>query len=430
MMNNNVLSDVVDILKANHFYDSRHQKIYQSMMTLLEKRINIHHITLAQHLKKDSLFADFDLSNYLQSAISLGMVIPDPVTYATIIQDMFLRRELIYLAGKINQNALTKGLDYGAISQIEECENSLFNLATEGVSNKAFESLSDGIATSIDIINKNRNSKTKITGIPSQFKSLDQITSGFHNGDLFILAARPGMGKTTLALNFMYNTAIHLGEINQSVGIFSLEMPTFQLSNKLLAMDSGVNSSNLISGQLREEEYNRIRISANRLSKLSIYVDDTGGLSISSIRSRARRLKRKSNLGILFVDYLQLIQPSRPQSNRVNEISEITQSLKSLAKELKIPIIALSQLSRAVEQRQDKRPLLSDLRESGSIEQDADIVMFIYRDEYYNKDLDSNKNIAELIISKHRNGRIGSVKMKFFPEFSEFRDMEEEFTEL
>ena len=210
--------------------------------------------------------------------------------------------------------------------------------------------------------------------------------------------------------------------LNKSVGIFSLEMQAVQLSNKLIAMDSGVNSEKLMSGQLSEEEYNKIRISATRLSELPIYIDDTGALTISGIRARARRLKRKHNLGILFIDYLQLVQPSKSLQNRVLEISEITQSLKALAKELNIPIIALSQLSRAVEQRQDKRPLLSDLRESGSIEQDADIVMFIYRDEYYNRDNPENKNIAELVISKHRNGRTGIVKVLFFPEISQFQD--------
>ncbi|MFO1130350.1 MAG: replicative DNA helicase, partial [Rickettsiales bacterium] len=390
IINNEILSDIMEVVKPIHFFDTKHQKIYESIIILFDKKINIHHITITQHLGKHEIFNDVDLAKYLQNLIILGSSVLDPMSYALIIQDLSIRRELMQLAIKINYNAIHQGLDFTASKQIEECENVLYNLITTGIGNKSFLNISEGLKESITSINKNRNAKTRTTGIPSQFTALDSVISGFHNSDLFILAARPGMGKTTLTLNFMYNAAIYLKNLNKSIGIFSLEMQAVQLSNKLIAMDSGVNSEKLMSGQMSEEEYNKIRISATRLSELPIYIDDTGALTISGIRARARRLKRKHNLGILFIDYLQLVQPSKSLQNRVLEISEITQSLKALAKELNIPIIALSQLSRAVEQRQDKRPLLSDLRESGSIEQDADIVMFIYRDEYYNRDNPEN----------------------------------------
>jgi replicative DNA helicase len=361
--------------------------------------------------------------------------------------------------------ASSSGLDNPAINQIENAESNLFNLIEHGSSESGFTSIKTAVKSSIEHIDICIKKGDKTTGISCGLIDLDDIIHGFHNSDLVILAARPGMGKTTLMLNFTYEAGAHFlipegadKSEQKSVGIFSLEMQSEQLATKLISMQSSVSSSALMSGRIKEEEYNRLKSVQNSLIELPIYIDDTAALSISSIRTRARRLKRKHNLGILFIDYLQLIQPSRNMQNRVLEITEITQGLKALAKELNIPIVALSQLSREVEKRADKRPLLSDLRESGSIEQDADIVMFIYRDEYYDSmrsqqqveqdntnsvqsrvqayteetrksKFEINKNRAEVIVAKHRKGRTGVAEIYFNAELSKFDNLNKTYEE-
>lgn len=430
--NNEFLSSVTEFLKPEHFYDTMHQKIFRSMNTLSDKGIGIHHVSLHQQLAADPILEQLKADNYLLNLTTLAASTFNPTDYAYIVYDLAMRRELISIAHSMMNSALSSGLDHDAVQQIEAAESSLFNLVTEGTVNKTFITLKSSIDKSLAHINMCMSRKDSLTGITSGFVDLDDLLAGFHNSDLVILAARPGMGKTTLALNLAFNAAQTLFDKNpqkqKSVGIFSLEMHSEQLSTKLMAMEGNIDSSKILSGKLSEAEYNKLRGSAGRISELPIFIDDTPALSISAIRTRARRLKRKNNLGILFIDYLQLIQPSRNQNNRVLEISEITQNLKALAKELEIPVIALSQLSRAVESRTDKRPLLSDLRESGSIEQDADIVMFIYREEYYSSLKDEEraeeiKNMAEILIAKHRNGRTGIVKLYFNPSSSQFRNL-------
>lgn len=447
LINNQVLNDVHEFLLAKHFYDSMHQKIYQSILILVEQGITAHHISLHQHLAHDAICEFLKKENYLLKLTTLAAAVYRPIEYAQMIHNLSLRRELMSIGKEIAYCAMTSGLDNSAIQQIEKAESQLFNLVTDGTVDKSFIQLKHSVAKSINHIKICRDSTESLTGITSGFQDLDNVLSGFHNSDLLILAARPGMGKTTLALNFAFNAAEYFCKgidenrtdngnehtEQKSIGIFSLEMHAEQLSTKLMAMSGEVDSSKILSGKLTEREYNNLRAAAGRLSILPIFIDDTPALSINAIRTRARRLKRKKNLSFLLIDYLQLVRPSNSNSqNRVLEISEITQSLKALAKELNIPIMALSQLSRAVEQRTDKRPMLSDLRESGSIEQDADIVMFIYREDYYlaNKGSDYSdqmeevRNQAEIIISKHRNGRTGIVKLGFNPNSSQFANFQ------
>jgi len=305
---------------------------------------------------------------------------------------------------------------------------------------KGFVAMRESVAESLSSINRAMKNTDHITGISTGYLDLDNKLSGFQNSDLVIIAGRPSMGKTAFAINFAFNACKALqrkakeGEKPPAVGFFSLEMSSEQLASRLLSMMARVDSTNLRNGKVNEEHYNDLRKAAAELSEMPFFIDDTPALSISSVRSRARKLKRKHNLGIIFVDYLQLLSGSNKSENRVLEISQITQGLKAIAKELNIPVIALSQLSRAVEQREDKRPLLSDLRESGSIEQDADLVMFLYREEYYLRRkepapgdpkysewqaaLDKAHNIAEILIAKHRNGAVGNVQLYYVDKFS------------
>jgi len=304
----------------------------------------------------------------------------------------------------------------------------------------------DSVAESLESINRAMKNSDHVTGISTGLTDLDNKLSGFQNSDLIIIAGRPSMGKTAFAINFAFNACKALsrkakeGASPPAVGFFSLEMSSEQLASRLLSMMAKVDSTNLRSGKVNEEHYNDLRKAAAELSQMPFFIDDTPALTIAAVRTRARKLKRKHNLGIIFVDYLQLLRGSSKSDNRVHEISEITQGLKAIAKELNVPVIALSQLSRAVEQREDKRPMLSDLRESGSIEQDADLVMFLYREEYYLKrkepapndpkysewqsSLDKAHNIAEILIAKHRNGAVGNVRLYYVDKFSSIGNLE------
>ncbi len=464
--NNQFLDHVIEFLKPNHFYDSVHRVIFEAILTLVERGLTAHHISISQHIgTHGEIGKEIKEKNYLLYLTALAVATFNVKEYANMVYDLAVRREIVVIATNMINTASSSGLDNPAINQIENAESNLFNLIEHGSSESGFTSIKTAVKSSIEHIDICIKKGDKTTGISCGLIDLDDIIHGFHNSDLVILAARPGMGKTTLMLNFTYEAGAHFlipegadKSEQKSVGIFSLEMQSEQLATKLISMQSSVSSSALMSGRIKEEEYNRLKSVQNSLIELPIYIDDTAALSISSIRTRARRLKRKHNLGILFIDYLQLIQPSRNMQNRVLEITEITQGLKALAKELNIPIVALSQLSREVEKRADKRPLLSDLRESGSIEQDADIVMFIYRDEYYDSmrsqqqveqdntnsvqsrvqayteetrksKFEINKNRAEVIVAKHRKGRTGVAEIYFNAELSKFDNLNKTYEE-
>ena len=444
LINNDVLYQISEFLLHEHFYDPINRKIYEAVLLLTDKGLSANIVSLRNMLHADEQFQKLEKENYLNKLTTLATTVISGYEYGRIIYDLALKRNLISIGHNIVKDAYGSGLDYTAVEQIECAENKLFNLASYGVNERSFISLKSSIDQSLESINAAIKHKDGIIGIPTGFIDLDNILAGFHNSDLIILAGRPGMGKTTLALNLAAHAAQSLlarykskeEKELQSVGVFSLEMPSEQLSTKLLSMHASINTSILRSGKIREEEYNNLRVCGEQLSELPLFIDDTPALSIAAIRTRARRLKRKHNLGILLIDYLQLAHGAKHLQNRVLEIGEITQGLKAIAKELNIPVLAMSQLSRAVEQRNDRRPLLADLRESGSIEQDADIVLFIYREEYYLKqqkpqegsdnyekwksNMEKVHNTAEVLIAKHRNGPTGAISLYYDSNYSKF----------
>lgn len=454
MINNDILNRVNEFLLPEHFYQPIHQKIYSAIHAIIEKGMSASPVSLKSMLANDEQFQQLDGPSYLSSLAAIAITVINSYDYGLIIYDLALKRNLIAIGEEIVNTAYDSNLDHSAMDQIEEAEEYLFKLSAEGVSDRGFMDIKDSINMSLSQISNAMKNDDHVTGIPTCYNDLDKKLAGFHNSDLLILAGRPSMGKTAFAINLAINAARILqekhnktGGVPPSVGFFSLEMSSEQLTTRILSMQTSIDSSSLKSGRVNEENYNKLRKEAITISGLPFFIDDTPALSISAIRTRARRLKRKHNLGILFIDYLQLIRSSGLRSNndsRVLEISEITQGLKALAKELGIPIIALSQLSRAVEQREDKRPMLSDLRESGAIEQDADIVMFIYREEYYltRKEpaagtpeysawldkLNQVHNIAEIIIAKHRNGPIGIIQLFYDASYSRFGNLEQKYS--
>lgn len=444
MINNEAINRVVEFLRPEHFYESIHQKIYQAINTILDKGMSATPTSLRSMIGHDEQFQKAGGNEYLTKLATIAVTVINVYDYGHIIYDLAIRRNLINIGEDIVNTAYASGIDHSSSSQIEDAEHHLFQLASDGSIERGFIKMKDSVTNSLNMINIAMKNDDHITGTTTGLIDLDKKLSGFHKSDLVILAGRPSMGKTALAINLAINACRHLmgkhhisDGVMPSVGFFSLEMSSEQLTTRILSMQTSIDSSSLKSGRVSEEHYNDLRKEALELSNFPFFVDDTPALTIGAIRTRARRMQRKHNLSILFIDYLQLIRGNNSKSeNRVLEISEITQGLKALAKELNIPIIALSQLSRAVEQREDKRPMLSDLRESGAIEQDADIVMFIYRDEYYMarkepamgtpqhsewlEKLNQVHNIAELIIAKHRNGPIGTVQLFYDASYSRF----------
>lgn len=450
LVNHDYLNTVSEFLRPDHFFEPIHQKIYNAIEVITEKGLIATPVTLRSMLERDELFQQLGGSDYLNKLATLSMMVINPLDYGRIIYDLAVRRNLIQIGEEVVNNAYDSSLEYDASQQIEHAEGKLYNLASEGVNDKSFVKIAVSLSESLASINRAMKNSNHVIGVSTGLIDLDRELSGFHNSDLVVIAARPSMGKTAFAINLAVNACNSMKlknkeqEKDKSVGFFSLEMSSEQLTTRILSMHTEINSSSLRTGHVTEEHYNRLRREVIDLSSLPFFIDDTPALSIAAIRTRARKMKRKHNLGILFIDYLQLIRGINKSDNRVNEISEITQGLKAIAKELNIPVIALSQLSRAVELREDKRPMLSDLRESGSIEQDADIVMFIYREEYYLtrkepsssdakyaekyaewlNNLNQIYNIADIIIAKHRNGRVGSVKLHYDGQYSKFSNLQ------
>ena len=440
LINSDLLEQVNEFLKADHFFEKFHQKIYNAIEILIEKGLSATPVTIKSMIERDPLYLELNGSEYIMRLTTIAMVVINPRDYGKIIYDSAIKRELITIGEEIVNDAYNSTLEQEANSQLETAENKLFHLASEGTKERGFVSVRESIIESLSSINRAMKNSDHITGISTGMIDLDSKLSGFQNSDLVIIAGRPSMGKTAFAINFAFNACKALqkkaGDTEKppAVGFFSLEMSSEQLASRLLSMMAKVDSTNLRSGKVSEEHYNDLRKAAAELSAMPFYIDDTPALSISAIRSRARKLKRKHNLGIIFIDYLQLLKGSSRSENRVLEITEITQGLKAIAKELNIPVIALAQLSRGVDQREDKRPILSDLRESGSIEQDADLVMFLYREEYYLRrkepipgdakynewqaSLDKVHNVAEILIAKHRNGAIGNVQLSYVDQYS------------
>lgn len=438
LIDNEEFYKVSSFLMHHHFYDPVNRRIYETIAHIIDSRKLVADIvSLTSALSNYEEFMLVGGEQFLAQLTSYAMGNVFIEDYANIVYDAFLRRQLLDIGEQIVHRVYHLGVESPAISQIEQAEASLFNLATKGQADGAFVSLKDLSAKAIDKILKIYNKEfVDDSSVSSGFYALDNKLHGFFNSDLVILAGRPGMGKTALMINLATNVAqIFLDhKIDKSVCVFSLEMSSEQLISRIISMYSDVTSDKLRSGSFHTSQYNAILNATQKISAMPLYIDDTPGISIGAIRKKARKLHRQKKIGLIVIDYLQLIQGMQNQyDNRVAEVSEITKGIKNLARELDVPVIALSQLSRAVEHRTDKKPLLADLRESGSIEQDADVVMFIYRDDYY-KSIGHQEAVdqplqhqeyskTEIIIAKHRHGATGVVELGYNLSCSKFQNI-------
>lgn len=411
---------IADTVNPADFYDERHQRIYEASLQLYEKHSPIDVLTLSDQLKASGLLDMVGGGAYLTELTNFVPTAAHVEQYAEIVAQKAMRRRLI----KTSQDIVGLGYDETQTLQslIEEAEASLFQVSQQHVK-QDITSMETILADSFERLDELHKDKGKLRGVPTGFKDLDNILAGLQRSDLFILAARPSMGKTALALNLAHNIGL---KAEEPVLVFSLEMSKEQLVDRMLSMESGVDAWALRTGNLSDSDFEKIGQAMGSLSEAQIYIDDTPGITVSDLRTKARREAHQRPLGLIIVDYLQLMSGGARfggESNRVQEISEISRGLKGIARELNVPLIALSQLSRSVESRSPQIPQLADLRESGSIEQDADVVAFIYREDYYNPETD-RKNITDLFIKKHRNGPTGGVELYFEKEKQRFRSLD------
>lgn len=452
LYDNEVYNRVGDWLNASHFYDPVHARIYETATQLVARGQLADAVTLKNKLERDEGLAEIGGTAYLAELMREAPDSASAIEYGKIVTDLALRRSLISIGSDITSTAHDAGVEHDARLLIEAAERSLFQLAETGSVSKGFVPFAQALGDSLQMVQAAYQRGGGLSGTSSGLKSLDAKLGGLHKSDLIILAGRPSMGKTALATNIAFSMARAYESEEQTdgtrkttnggvVAFFSLEMSADQLATRLIADYSGISSYYIRQGKIDATQYEEIHDAVDAIADAPLYIDDTGGLSIGGLTARARRLKRMHGLDCIIVDYLQLVTSSSSRSDsRVQEVSEITQALKALAKELNVPVIALSQLSRQVEQRDDKKPQLSDLRESGSIEQDADVVMFVYREAYYLERLEPRegteehlkwedemreiRNLAEVIIGKQRHGPIGSVKVAFDPERTKFSDLD------
>ena len=459
LANNKAFEKVSEFLKPQHFADSTHAKIFEVISKLITRGHVADVITLKNCFEQDGTLNDVGGTKYLVKLADSATPLTNAEYYAQFIYDKYLRRELIATGFDIVNNATKEDIDSDASEQIEEAEKRLFELSNQGDINGGFVDFSEALTSSLTHIEQAYQKDGKISGLPTGLDALDNKTGGLNNSDLIIIAGRPAMGKTALATNIAYNVAeymLHakdLDEKSRGVAFFSLEMSADQLASRILSTVTQTNGHKMRTGELDNAEFTRIAAAVRELEKIPLYIDDTPGLNINTIRTRARRLKRNKGLGCIVIDYIQLISGTgskRSEGNRVQELSEISRGLKILAKELNLPVIALSQLNRGVEQRDDKRPVMSDLRESGSIEQDADIVMFVYRENYYLQNEEpqqkasetpehlqkrmeewearkrATQNVAEVIIGKQRHGPTGTVQLFWNGDYAQFGNLAKE----
>jgi replicative DNA helicase len=460
LVNNAAYSRVAEFLAAEHFGNAVHGRIFAAIGKLLERGQIANPVTLKGLFDQDGALAEIGGAQYLARLAEAAVTIINAEHYGRTIHDLHLRRELITIGQDVVTDAFRHDLDDSAVTQIERAEQKLFALATAGQAEGGFQEFRTALTSAIDLAQAAFKRDGKTVGVASGFTDLDKKLGGLHPADLVILAGRPSMGKTSLATNIAFHAAkAYRGvrgpdgrlttEDGAVIGFFSLEMSAEELATRILSEESGTSSDRIRRGEVRREDFDKFVAASHRLAAVPLYIDDTPALSVGALRTRARRLKRQQGLGLIIIDHIQLLRPSaqsRGFENRVQELSDITRGLKALAKELDVPVLALSQLSRAVEQREDKRPMLADLRESGSIEQDADVVMFIFREEYYlsraepshrpdesaekfNDRYDRWKErceamygLAEVIIAKQRHGPIGTIKLHFEAETTKFDD--------
>lgn len=412
---------VVEILRPQDFYRDANARVYEAMLNLFNKNEAADLITVTEELKQ---LGWLDLVGGVSFVAGLANSVPTSANveyYAKIVEEKSVLRNLIQVSTKIAQMGYEGDKD--TIALLDHAEQMIFEIA-QRKTRSGFVSLKDVLMQAFERIEFLHQNKGGITGIPSGFLDLDKLTSGFQPSDLIIVAARPSMGKTAFCLNIAQFASV---KKKLPVAVFSLEMAREQLVTRIMCAEAMVNQQRVRTGQLTDTDWQQLTRAAGPLSQAPLYIDDSPGLTVVEMRAKCRRLKSEGGLGLVIIDYLQLMQGSRKTENRQQEISEISRSLKALAREVEVPVIALSQLSRAVEQRQEKKPMMSDLRESGSLEQDADLVMFIYRDEYYNPDTEK-KGVSEIIIAKQRNGPVGTVELGFLSEFTKFINLERERT--
>lgn len=409
-----IIPTVTATLTADDFYRPQHRLIFKAVATLYAQGKKPDVLLVEEELIKHNVLENVERI-YLWSLLEKSHSATRAATYVDIVKEKSLRRKLITVGQEVSEGAKDESKDIREV--LDTYEQKIWAVASQTHQN-IFESTKDTCWKSFERILNIRKHQGELSGVPTKLHDLDKRTNGWQNSDLILLAARPSMGKTALALNM----AVGAAKAQKTVAIFSLEMSKMQLGNRLLSLESGVNSQQLNTGELDKDDINALADALERLAELKLYIDDTAGISLLELRSKARQLKLERGLDLIVIDYLQLMQGGR-QENRQQEISEISRGLKALARELNVPVLALSQLSRSVEMRAEKKPQLSDLRESGSLEQDADIVMFLYRDEYYNRDDADSQNLAELIIAKNRNGPTDSVMLQFNKEIMRFGDL-------
>ena len=459
LIDNRIVEEIGEKVKPEHFFAPVHGRVYERILTLMDRKAVVTPVTLKPYFESDEGLKELGGTAYLARLTADGQGLLNPRELAEQIYDLALLRELISVGRNLVSGAMDTSESVSPLAQVEQAESALYAVAEGAQTGSEAQSFGIATRTSLAMIEKALLSGGHISGKTTGLTSVNEKIGGLHDSDLIILAGRPGMGKTSLATNIAFNAADRLRrdvadgiEAKDSVGaataFFSLEMSADQLATRVLAEQSGISSEALRMGRISREDFQSLSFASQRLAELPLFIDDTPALSIGALRARARRLKRRHDIGLIVVDYLQLLQGSgRANDNRVNEISEISRGLKTLAKELSVPVIALSQLSRAVEQRDDKRPMLSDLRESGSIEQDADMVWFVFREDYYvaarepkrpvegddakaheahaawAAEMERVYGLAELIVAKQRHGATGKVRLRFEPRITRFSDL-------
>lgn len=444
LLNNGALERATELLEPRHFFEPLHQRLFEKTSGLISKGRIASPLTLKIAMGDDPALAEVGGQAYLANLVGAAVAVVSPNDYARLVYDLAMRRELIRIADQVRETAYDGKVDLSPRDQIEQAEIQLFDLAEHGRHERGFQHIRPVLTKAIEMAESAYKRKAGVAGIGTGFKDLDELLGGLFPSDLVILAGRPGMGKTSLATNIAFNVAASYRVTKDddgkdavadggAVAFFSLEMSEVQLALRILSEQSEVLPDKIRKGKINDDEVRRLVRASSELQDIPFYIDATGAIPLPALATRARRLKRTAGLDFIVVDYLQLVSAAgrRRYDNRVHEVSEISQGLKALAKELNVPILALSQLSRAVEHREDKRPVLADLRDSGSIEQDADIVMFIYRADYYPDSEKSGEDslkkdtggVAEILIEKHRHGPTGKVKLHFAPEFTRFDNL-------
>ena len=439
LVSNDIFDEINTIISSINFYDPMHQKIFEAVESLIFKGLLANPITLKSYFKEDK--DDLNIPEYLIKITKFSTSVRQAIEYSKIIYDMFVRRELIKISEQTIDSAKINDIDSNGQSIIENSERLLFDLAEKGSFNSSLVKFDEAMKQTIEMASAAYKNDEGIVGVPTGLRDLDDKLGGLHQSDLIIIAGRPSMGKTSLATNIAFNAAQKLQESGKksSIAFFSLEMSSEQLSTRIISEQARISSNDIRRGRISNEQFDSFLETSKNISELPLYIDETPAISIAALSNRARRIKRLFGLDMIVVDYIQLMRgTSFNKDGRVQEISQITQGLKAIAKELSVPVVALSQLSRQVEQRDDHKPQLADLRESGSIEQDADVVMFVYREGYYlqrkepreatvehaewQAKMNEVAHLAQIIIGKQRHGPIGNVTLEFEERFTKFKD--------